>query len=561
MIDSDYIKNYLIENKIIFPTNVHDGRQSGFQNYGPVGLAIKNNIVNVWRENFVCFDRKINIFEIDSPVISTHQVLSRSGHVQKFNDLGIIFKDIQTKKIVSIKRADHFIEEQIDLLGIDDQIYIEDPQFINNFLESNNLYDKKLQFIEIIPISLMFRMDNIGNDVEESMYLRPEIAQTIFIEFKQFYDYNNSRLPFGIGQVGKSYRNEISDKPFIRLKEFTQAEVEYFYNPHDKFNFVIPHEYSDKKVFILDAKTQLNNINEKLNQNNLTILNTIITNSVLRMFIFRLYLFAEQIGLDMNLIRFRQHKSDEKAHYANDCWDLEANIFGKWLEITGIADRGNYDLTVHDHNNLFKIKKSTEPIIKYRLVPRTKEIFKNYPKEQALEIVKKYKEVILDFADKDNFDKNLYPDEFYNIEEFKYYDTITPYVIEPSLGIDRIFYSLIVHNLKIRPDTTRPYLLLPKKISPYDFALLQLSSHPDLIDKFNEFIKKLHKFNIFTDLSSTSIGKRYTRADELGIKYSITIDFETLIDNSVTIRNIYDMKQIKVIFDNIKFDDIDLMFI
>ena len=561
MINPDYIKNYLIENKIIFPTNIHDGGQSGFQNYGPIGLRIKNNIINAWRDNFVCFDRKINIFEIDSPVVSSHKVLTRSGHVHKFNDLCIVFKDIQTNNIISVKRADHYVEEQIDLLKLDNQTYIEDVQFITNFLDSNNLYDKHTLFFEIVPISLMFRMENNGCTLKESLYLRPEIAQTIFVEFKQFYDYNNSRLPFGISQVGKSYRNEISDKTFVRLREFTQAEVEFFYNPYDKFDFVIPLEYLNKKVFILDIQTQIDNpdsnydINNK--QVNLSELDIIISNPIVRMFVFRLYLFAQQIGLDIEKLRFRQHKPDEKAHYANDCWDLEANIFGKWLEITGIADRGNYDLTVHDYNDSFKVKKSTEPIIKYKLVPKTKEIFKNYPKEQALEIVKKYKEVIISLDEKNNIDSNLYPEEFYNLEEIKFYEMITPSVVEPSLGIDRIFYSLIIHNLKIRYDTTRPYLLLPKKISPYDFALLQLSSHPDLINKLYQFINKLSGFNIFTDLSSTTIGKRYTRADELGINNCITIDFDTLKDNTVTIRNIYNMKQIRMNFDQINFHNID----
>ncbi len=532
MINQEYIKNYLIENKIIFPTNLHDNIQSGFQNYGPIGLKIKNKIINIWRKNFI----EENIFEIESPVISNQTVLTRSGHVQKFNDLGIVFLDSKTHEIKSVKRADHFIEDKIIELGLD-MTYQEDVKFISDFIHNYNLVDLTNEYIQIKPQSLMFKLDGIG----ENLYLRPEVAQTIFVEFKQFYDYNNSRLPFGIGQVGKSYRNEISDKPFIRLREFTQAEVEYFYNPFDSFDFDIPTDYKNKSCLILSSEMQANNQTQiKIT---LSELDKYIVNPVLRKFAFKLYVFAEQIGLDWNRLRFRQHKSDEMAHYARDCWDLEAEIFSKWLEITGIADRADYDLKTHDKNGVFQVKKYKNPVIKYKLVPKTREIFKSNPKEIALEIIKSNKETIVDTIE----EAEKYPKEYYSIEEFKYFEMITPYVIEPSLGIDRIFYTLIVHNLSIRADSTRPYLLLNKNISPYDFMLAQLSSHSDLLNKLNEIVDKFkNKFNIFTDLSSTTIGKRYTRADELGIIYSITIDFETLTTNTVTIRNIQDMSQTRV---------------
>ena len=299
--------------KLFFPQIL--GGQSGFQNYSPIGLRIKNNIINAWRSNFVNFDKKINIYEIDSPIFSSKTVLTRSGHIQKFNDLGIVFKKNNTHQIISVKRADHYIEEKINILGLTNVIYQEDEHFIKNFLESYNLYDKDLEYFEIKPINLMFKLNM--DFMEDNLYLRPEIAQTIFIEFKQFYDYNNCKLPFGISQVGKSYRNEISDKSFIRLREFTQAEVEYFYNPFESFEFVIPDEFSCKECLIFTSDAQISNdepIKIKLSK-----LNEYITNHILRMFIFRLYLFAQQIGLDMERIRFRQHKPYKMAHYAKDC--------------------------------------------------------------------------------------------------------------------------------------------------------------------------------------------------------------------------------------------------
>jgi glycyl-tRNA synthetase len=195
MINAEYIKNYLISNKIIFPTNVHDSNITGFQNYGPIGLKMKNNIIEQWKKIFFEDD----IYEIEAPTISTQTVLSRSGHIQKFNDLGICFLDNVTNTIINVARADHFIEDHISKQNLN-IIYVENADFIMEFMENYNLYEKDKIHIEIKPISLMFKMDNL----QEQLYLRPELVQTMFVEFKQFYEYNNQKLPFGLAQVGKS---------------------------------------------------------------------------------------------------------------------------------------------------------------------------------------------------------------------------------------------------------------------------------------------------------------------------------------------------------------------
>jgi glycyl-tRNA synthetase len=543
-INQEYIKNYLIDNKIIFPTNLHDNVLNGFQNYGPVGLKIKSHIISQWRKIFIQDD---TIFEFDAPVILNENVLDRSGHIKKFNDLGIIFYDKETKNILQVKRADHYIEDAIQELKLTDIIYSDNPEFVENFLNSHNLVNPNT-FVQIKPISLMYKLDSINSNT--NLYLRPEIAQSMFTEFKQFYDYNNNKLPFGIAQVGKSYRNEIAGKQFVRLREFTQAEIEYFYNPYDNENnieFQIPSESSSKQCLIWTASSQISNQPEK--QINLSELPNYIKNNNLLKFATKLYWFAESIGLDISKLRFRQHKPDEMAHYSQDCWDLEAKIFDKWLEITGIADRGDYDLKTQDKNNVFKVKKNAIPIIKYQLVLNKKNIFKKYPKDQAIELVENLSHVII-LNSKEEAEQ--YSSELYQMEEFKHFEMIYPSVIEPSIGIDRVFYSLIVHNLHIRPNTTRPYLLLTKNTTPYDFMLAQLSNNPDLMEKFNIYKNKLSKYSIYTDLSSTSIGKRYTRADELGIIFTITIDFDTLKDDTVTIRFNKTMEQKRVHIDKIE---------
>jgi glycyl-tRNA synthetase len=537
-INQEYIKNYLIDNKIIFPTNLHDNVLSGFQNYGPIGLKIKQNIINTWRKIFI--QKNDNIFEIDAPIILNESVLDRSGHIKKFNDLGIVFYDKQTNNILQVKKADHFIEDKIQELALSGIIYEDNEIFVMNFLTTYKLVEPNT-LVEIKPMSLMFQI----NSLNVNLYLRPEIAQTIFTEFKQFYDYNNNKLPFGIAQVGKSYRNEIAGKQFVRLREFTQAEIEYFYNPFDcemNKEFIIPDDYKYKKCLILTANHQYE---EEITLN---MLSNYIKNNILFEFAIKLYMFAETIGLDMKNIRFRQHKQDEMAHYSKDCWDLEAKIFDKWLEITGIADRGDYDLKTQDKNDIFKIKKSLVPTIKYRLNPRKKHIFKNYRRIEAIEILKNLKQdIILDMKE----DTEKYNMELYEIEEFKYFEMIYPHVIEPSIGIDRMFYSLVVHNLHLRENTTRPYLLLTKETTPYNFMLAQLSNNIELMEKLHIYKTKLNKYSIYTDYSSTTIGKRYTRADEIGIIFTITIDFDTLKDDTVTIRFNKTMEQTRVHIDEI----------
>jgi glycyl-tRNA synthetase len=530
MINFEYIKNYLISNKIIFPTNQYDNNMSGFQNYGPIGFKMKNNIIEQWRKIFF----EDNIYEIDAPTISSEKVLSRSGHIQKFNDLGLVYFDKTTNQIKKVLRVDHLIEDKIAELKLDIQ-YTEDKYFITNFIEKYNLYDKGNEYFELKPMSLMFKMDNLT----EQLYLRPELAQTMFIEFKQFYNYNNNKLPFGIAQVGKSYRNEISDKAFTRLREFTQAEIEYFYNPFQENTFVIPDKDLSKKCLILSNIMQENNEEQK--EITLLQLSEYVNNPIILGYIYKLYLFAQSIGLNMSKVRFRQHKTTEKAHYAKDCWDLEADIFGKWLEISGLADRGDYDLSTHNRNNEFYVKKSEDKIKKYNVKPNIKKILELYDKETAIKKINECKS----FLETTNFRIEDLSKDHYLIEEYYDYEYIIPHVIEPSLGIDRIFYTMICHNLFLREDGKRPYLVIPKRIQTYDFALAQLSNNKSLLDKLNEYSLMLNKYKIYYDYSNTSIGKRYTRTDELGIQYTITIDFDTLKDDTITIRNCKDMSQIR----------------
>lgn len=541
-IDAHYVKQYLTHNKIVFATNQFDNVMAGFQNYGPHGVKIKDNIIKLWKEIFVD-DPSDDIFQIECPVLTPECVLTRSGHVAKFSDLGIVFFCKKSSKIINIKRADHWVEEQLETNKlIDAKVNIDDVASVTEWMNVNNLYDKEKETIHVGPISLMYKIESQCSS--NTMYLRPEVAQTIFVEFKQFYEYNNEKLPFGIAQVGKSFRNEISDKPYTRLREFTQAEIEYFFNPFDTHKYHVPESIKNNTCLILSNTMQTEKI-IKLTESEL---DKYISNTIIKKFFVKFFMFAKQLGLDMDLIRFRQHKPNEMSHYAEDCWDLESNIFGKWLEIAGLAHRSDYDLTVHDRDGIFKVKKSSVPDTLYKITLDHKKVLSKYG-DDAKQILKQFKPITTPDLLSVQWESDS---ELYVVSKIKEYQMITPNVIEPSIGIDRIFYTLICHNLSIRTDGKRPLLSLNSNCKIYDCMLAQLSNNEELLYIFNHFMKIIKDdypaLKVFTDMSSTSIGKRYTRADEIGIQYSLTIDFDTNKDNTVTVRNSTDMKQTRMGF-------------
>ena len=511
VLSPEQIKNFLIHKKIIFQTNQLDGGMSGYQTYGHIGTIIKNRIINIWRQIFI----DNNIYEIETPIISLDKVLERSGHVARFNDPEItVVHNSETK----IFRADHFLEDMIKLGKLEYQtIDMNDMNVIYKLIVDNKLLEGDIQ---VKNKNLMFKT--------ESSYLRPEIAQSMFIEFEPMFQYHNKPLPFGIAQVGRSYRNEISNQMFTRLREFIQAEVEYFIDPLNKADLSALD--LNRNIVLVDKHSI-----EHLTTLNKALIDQIISDTHIIMFLYKLNMFAETLGLIS--YRFRQHRSNEMAHYASDCWDLEIKIDGNWLELAGLANRGNYDLSAH---HIKPLTENTSDIEYVHKLDKTK-IFKKYKKDEAMNIIKEFESKYGDSFISRIISSDLLSvnSEFIKIDKQYIKREYLPHVIEPSVGIDRVFYALMISSIRAREtDTNRLVLCTNKNICAYQVMIAQLSNHDDLMKVTRNIQNELEdKLRVFTDYSSTSIGKRYIRADEIGIPYTITVDFETLSDNTVTIRD------------------------
>ena len=552
------MNNQLIENEIIVPSYTHYGGYSGFQDYGIIGTKIKNKLVEHWKELFLNDDILI-INEIECPTIVPECILKASGHVDKFYDYIIIYNN-------KTFRADHLVKEYAKTNNITIDVNTMTKLELEKFINDNKIFDANIQIDEL---NLMYKLnDNIS-------YLRPEIAQTIFCNYDRFRKFFKKDSNFGIAQIGKSYRREISPQRFTRMREFTQAEIEYFFDPYENQDHLV-NNILDKNIPILSATMQQQMDKHSLMQIREIIDNDIIKNKILLYFLYKISLFTLSMNIPSECMRFRQHQNTEMAHYASECWDLEIFVDNDWLECVGCANRGCYDLKTHSGNKnncLIGKRKLKIPVYmeQYKINLDKKRAGNYY--ESSLTILNKYlsnldKEEILKIKiNGSDFDVNVDGQtytiifEMLNFVEKKILqdcENYYPHVIEPSFGIDRLMYSIMYHNyaIKINKETGKEQFILklPNVLSPYDFALFSLQNDQNLLNKTGEihnYLKK-QKYDVLTDNSTASLGSKYTRADKIGITYSITIDYTTLSDNTVTIRNIVDCSQKRILFTDIK---------
>jgi glycyl-tRNA synthetase len=534
----------LQENQYINPSYQLYRGMSGFQDYGIMGIRIKNNLINIWKNLFIYND---NVEEIETPVTMPYHLLKASGHVDKFDDF-IVFDEVSKKDI----RADHLAKKWFknnNMIDMVDQVEgFNQETLAENINKYKMLVNNDGSDIKVKRKNLMF---SVGDSIVEPDYLRPEIAQAMFVNFKEINRFLQKELPFGIAQIGKSFRREISPESFVRLREFNQAEIEYFFDPSknifpkfNKFkNTIIPLLTSDmqlegKDIMFITAEDAVNN--------------NLIKNPIMAYFLAKIYIFAMKIGLKNDKIRFRQHLPNEMAHYASECFDLECFVNDGWLECVGCANRGSFDLEAHSKGSGQKLtckKQLDEPIIieklkinikkgavasKYKGL--TSDIVKNIELLTQEQISKIETEFNININDTDY----LIETNMFTIQNEKIkivHEDFYPHVIEPSFGIDRLIYAIFEQNFNII-DKTRIVMSLPSVLAPYDVAVFPLLKRTELVQVAME-INNIFEENgtkYFYDNSSTTIGKKYVRVDEIGIKYAITVDYETLDDKCVTIR-------------------------
>ena len=521
---------------------------SGFTDYGPLGAILKNNIMQIWRKQYIAGE---GFFEIESPTVTPEEVLKASGHVDNFTD-----PMAQCKGCGEVYRADHIIEEVtgMEVEGLANEEL--DEIVKKHEVKCPSCGD---EFSEIWNYNLMFKT-MIGAKGNKTGYMRPETAQGIFIQFKRLSRFFKNKLPFGAVQLGKAYRNEISPRQgVIRLREFTQAEAEIFVDPEDKAH----HNFSkiaNEKLVLSSQDTQINNEEAITITAKNALDKGIVANETL---IYQIYLakkFLSELGIPDEVLRFRQHLANEMAHYAIDCWDVEVltDRYG-WVEIIGIADRGDYDLKSHSKQsnedlNVFiqydEPKKVAKTIIKLNMSkfgpsfkgdsPKVKDFLENLDDD---EIIAMKEEIAKNGSYTIKLDSSyeILPEhvDFEDIEEELKGKKVVPHVIEPSFGIDRILYSVLLHSFHVATgEEDKDYFKLSKSIAPIQVGVFPLMNKKELNEIAIEITQDLRSSGFMVDYdTSGTIGKRYARSDEIGTPIAITVDFESIEDKEVTIRN------------------------
>ena len=525
------------------------GGAAGFYDYGPLGATLKRRIEDTWRQFFVIQE---GFAEIEAPTIGVEGIFQASGHLSGFSD-----PLTGCKECKEVYRADHLIKHIIE---VPDALSNEE---IYKVIQENEVACPECggELSEVYEFNLMFKT-MIGPGNKTQGYLRPETAQGMFINFSRLLRYFRDSLPFAAVQIGKSYRNEISPRQgVIRLREFTQAEAEIFIDPRDKTHPKFD-QVKDISMKFYSQAAQEKGMPEEMTFGE-AVERGIVAHQTLAYYVARTYQFLLAVGVSPERLRFRQHKSDEMAHYAADCWDAEVLLdhLG-WIEIVGVADRTDYDLKAHAAQskvNLTVFVHYDQPVKRKKLVvkpdmkalgPRFKGQAKTVAealKAMSVEDLKGDKIIVQVGGEPVEIDPSLVSYETV-VEEIRG-EEIVPHVIEPSFGIDRIVYTVMDHSFyeDVVDGEPRSVLKFNSKVAPVDVAILPLMDRDVLVKPSKAVLDGLRSRGIRVDYdTSGSIGRRYRRNDEVGTPYCVTIDYETLEQGTVTIRDRDSMKQVKL---------------
>ncbi len=517
----------------IYPSFEIYGGVAGFYDYGPLGSQLKLNIEQLWRKIYLLQD---NCFEISTPIITLYEVLDASGHVKEFTDL-----TVECKKCKQSFKVEDLIKES-NLEDVVEEGKVKCPT-CGTILKDAHY------------VNLMFST-KIGIGNTRDAFLRPETAQGIFTDFHLLYRYAREKLPFGIIQVGKGYRNEVSPRQgIIRLREFSMAEAEIFFDPKDKTHSRF-NEVKNNILFLFDNEKEMKITVEK------AVKNKVINNQALAFYMYLTQEFLLSAGVDPKKFRFRKHSDKELAHYATECWDAElfSERFG-WIECVGIADRSAYDLSAHIDSSgvdMYALRKYDEPKIidVVKVVPKMDKLGPLF-KDKAGKIKE-----LLEKMDVTDTKKTLYvdidgktieiPTNCYEINQIKKKvsgEQFVPHVIEPSYGIDRILYFVLEHNYVETKKKEEEYMLLKLSplIAPVKVGVFPLTSNDSLVKIAKEIDYNFRNSDIITYYDDNgTIGRRYARMDEIGTPFCVTIDHDTIKDNKVTIRDRDTTKQERI---------------
>ncbi len=536
---------------IVLPSFEIYGGVSGLVDYGPVGARIKRRVENSWIGHW---GRVPNVVEIDSPTITPESVLVASGHVGEFND-----KMSECKSCNGIFRSDHLLD------GLHENPDALDSSELDRLIASEGVKCPSCDshdWLAASPMNLMFKTSIGAMGGSRTAFMRPETAQGMFMLYPALYRHFRQRLPFGAMQTGKGYRNEISPRQgMIRLREFNMAELEYFIDPENppvtdlgkwpRSLLMLPDPDGphppELEASIEEAFTT-----------------GIVKHPTVAWFLAMTMQFLEEVGVDPSKVRFRQHASSEMAHYASDCWDCE--LFGEhgWIEVVGIANRTCHDLESHEEyskSGLLRAWRNFETPLK-----ESREILKPVGsvigpafRDRASAVTAALSE-LRDLPEEIPFTLLLADGSSVEIEEGmvtrELQETVlsgeyfTPHVIEPAFGIDRIIWHILDHNYRELEKEGEEYTImtLEPSVAPYDVVVLPLFDKDGMGTMARDIVQRIGSISgIIAEIdTSRSIGRRYARSDEIGIPWAVTVDHQTLDDDTITIRRRDDQRQVRV---------------
>ncbi len=566
---TEMLMEYLIYRGFIWPSfEIYRSivEAGGFYDYGPLGVELKKNIIEKWRKVFVYPYQDI-MYEIETPVIMPEIVFKASGHLEHFTDYVV-----ECTKCGRKFRADHLVEEMLLKKGIHiktegmnekdlEKLIIEHSikcPYCNG--ELSNVYKFNLLFKTIIgPYS-----NNIG-------YIRPETAQGMFVSFPRVFELTGRKLPLGIVQIGKVGRNEISPRQgLIRLREFSQMEIELFFDPENpKCPYIDEVENLRIRVVTEDEARKALDENRDPRPVEFSVKEIIerkvVPNEWMAFFMALSVIFLNELGIPTDHQYFLAKLPEERAHYASCAFDqmVYSDRFG-WIEVSGLAYRTDYDLSRHEQysgRELRAERRLDKPIEveEVRVYPNPKKIREVYG-EKARDVMKvianldNLKIRILQSGSSikvDNYE--ITPDMvFIKVEKRKIYSSkFVPHVVEPSFGIDRIVYVTLEHAFTV-VDNDKVLLRLPPDIAPIKLAILPIVKKSPYTDIGIKIFRELSRRGLRVVYDDDgSIGSRYSKYDEIGVPIALTVDERTVEDNTVTLRDRDTKTQIRVKLDQV----------
>ncbi|MBS3117415.1 glycine--tRNA ligase [Candidatus Woesearchaeota archaeon] len=478
----DEISSFCKRKGFVYPSGEVYGSLAGFWDYGHLGVELKNNIKQHWWKQFV--HMRDDVVGIDGAIITHPKVWVGSGHADHFEDILVECNSCHIRL-----RADHLIEDTLHIPA--DSL---SAKKIDEILSKHKVKCPSCQkgtFQPAMRFNLMFSTQ-VGPVTHQSSkaFLRPETAQLIFTDLRLVQDNARQKLPFGIAQAGKVFRNEISPRDFLfRSREFEIMEIEYFLHPKHFKKCPFFSSIKDRAISVLSAEAQQKNKKQKITKIGELVRQGSLKSEWHAYWLIQMYDWFLSLGVSEKHLRLREHLPDERAHYSSACFDIDYAFPFGWKEIHGCADRTTFDVEQHQ---------------------------------------------ILSKKDLRIFD-----------EETK--EKVIPYVIEPSQGFERAFLAFIFEAYNY--DKKRGYVVLHlhPSLAPYKAGIFPLVQNNDKLVLYARevYVRLKDRFVCFWDQGG-SVGRRYARADEQGVPFCITVDFDSLKDKSVTIRDRDSTKQIRI---------------